>query len=187
MSPRALTIALLASLAVNLFVIGAAAGVLLSGRLQPTPAGQPIGPMALWRAGDDLPEQERQAYHTLLREQSMAVRDDVRRSRHARRDAFRALGDDPVDAPAVRGRLDEARRLEMQARGRVESSLVDFAARLPPRERAELAQGLTEFAPGPRLGRPGMGRPGMGRPGMGRPGMGPDRAPGPPPAEPDVP
>ncbi|WP_374347132.1 periplasmic heavy metal sensor [Phenylobacterium sp.] len=172
MSPRALTIALLASLAVNLFAVGAGVGVLVAGRLPGPARGQPVGPAALWRAGDTLPDPERQAYRDLLRRQSMEVRDEVRRSRQARREAFESLADEPVNAPAVRARLDEARRLEMQARGGVEGSLVDFAARLPPRERADLSRGLAEFAPGPRPGRFGMGRPGMGPP-HGPPG-GPD-------------
>jgi uncharacterized membrane protein len=155
MTPRALTIALLGSLAVNLFAGGALVGILVAGA-RPAPVQErPVGPAALWRAGDALPPDDRQAYRELLRTQSMEVRQQVRQSRLARREAFESLGSEPVDAQVVRGRLDEARRLEMQARGQVEGALVDFASRLPPPERAELARGLTEFAPGPR---PGMRR-----------------------------
>lgn len=173
MSPRALTIALLASLAINLFAVGAAVGVFVAGRNAPPMRGQPLGPAALWRAGDALPPDQRQAYRDLLRAQSLEVRQEVRQSRRARREAFEALGEDRVDPAAIRSRLDEARRLEMQARGQVEGALVDFAARLPPPERADLALGLTNFAPGPRAGRMGPG--------------GPDQRPAPPPGGPEEP
>lgn len=167
MSPRALTIALLASVALNLFAVGTAVGLLAAGRRPEPERVRPVGPMALWRAGDALPPDDRQAYRQLLRQQSMAVRDEVHASRLARREAFEALGDETVDARAVRGRLDEARRLEMQARGQVEGALVDFAAQLPPQERGDLSRGLTDFAPGPGSG------------------MGPRR--GPPPGGPEAP
>jgi len=152
MSPRNLTIALFLSLAVNLFVIGTGVGVFVIGHRLHGEGAQPRRPQPLWAAADSLPVEQRDAYRRLLQSQAMGVGQQIRDARRARRDAFEALGEDPFDANATRKRLADARTLEVQARGEVESRIVDFAATLPPEERAELARGLMQSAPGPLNG-----------------------------------
>ncbi|WP_304164084.1 periplasmic heavy metal sensor [Phenylobacterium aquaticum] len=152
MSPRNLTLALFLSLAVNLFVIGAVVGMFLIGHRLHGVAEAPRRPQPLWAAADELPTEHRDAYRQLLQGQAMGVGLQIRQARKARRDAFAALGQEPLDPTGVSKRLADARTLEVQARGEVESRIVDFAASLPPAERAELAHGLVQSAPGPMMG-----------------------------------
>lgn len=150
MSPRGLTIALIVSLAVNLFVLGAVAGgFFIAHRLhQAAPTMRSGGP-PLWRAGDALPPLHRSQFRTVLRGQAAQARAHMLEAREARAAAWRRLGDDPLDAASVEGDLDRARAVEMQARTAVERQVVRFAAELPPAERRRLAEGLARSAPGP--------------------------------------
>lgn len=154
MSPRGLTIALFASVALNLFAVGAVVGgFVIAERLHGmTPVVRPGGQQPLWRAADDLPTVHRDAYRGLLRDQALTVAQQVRDARQARRRAWAGLMADPFDAAATAKSLADARALEMQARGGVEQKIVEFAATLPADERAKLAQGLAHATPGPRAG-----------------------------------
>lgn len=156
MSPRGLAIALFASVALNLFAVGAVVGgFVIAERLHGmTPVQRPgMGrQQPLWKAADDLPPAHRDAYRGLLRDQAETVALQVREARQARRRAWAGLMVEPFDAAATAKNLADARALEMQARGGVEQKIVEFAATLPADERARLAQGLAHATPGPRGG-----------------------------------
>lgn len=148
-SQRTLTLALVASVAVNLFVIGAVVGVVVLGhRMREAVGGVNRPRQPLWSAADTLPPEHQRAYRQLLRGQADPVGGQIRQARQARRDAWGDLGAEPLNGPAVSRRLAEARALEMTARGGVEDRIVAFAATLPPAERAELAKGLALSGPG---------------------------------------
>jgi uncharacterized membrane protein len=152
MNSRSLAIALFASVAVNLFVIGAVVGgFVLAHRVHAmAPARPGMGPQPLWSAADTLPPARRQAYRLLLRDQAASVAQQVHQARQARRLAWEGLNAEPYDPAATAKNLSEARALEMQARGSIEQKIVEFAATLTPTERSELAEGLGRSAPGPR-------------------------------------
>ncbi len=148
MSRRTLLILLAVSLAVNLFAIGAVVGGLAIATHRPRAeagVGRP-GP-ALWAAAESLPEDQRRAYRRLLREQGRLTGQTLRQAREDRRAAWGRMAQEPFDAKATIAALDHARRLEMNARGGAEHRIVEFAAALPPAERARLAQGLASAAP----------------------------------------
>lgn len=151
-SRRTLSIALFASLALNLFLIGAVAGGLVVGQRvrgdDRPPAGR--GPPPLWRAADVLPPEQARAYREALRDQGRAAREEMHAVRAARLAAWRALGDEPFDAKAAKARLAGIRAEEAAARGRIEDGVVDFADRLSPADRAALARGLSAHRGGPR-------------------------------------
>jgi uncharacterized membrane protein len=153
-SPRALAIALFASVALNLFGIGAVVGgFVIAHRLhEMAPQRAPVGQGPLWAAADALPPEHRDAYHDLLRGQALTVGQQVRQARQARRQAWAGLMAEPFDAKGTAKNLADARALEIQARGEVEQKIVEFAATLPAAERAELAQGLGRSAPMARGG-----------------------------------
>ncbi|WP_309644691.1 periplasmic heavy metal sensor, partial [Phenylobacterium sp.] len=140
MSRKTLAIILFISLALNVFLIGAVVGGLVVGqkfrheRPSATRGGQP-----LWAAGAELPPEKRRAFRGLLRGEAGEVRAGMAEVRAARAAAWRRLDADPFDAAAAKRDLDAARVREMQIRGGVESRIVDFAATLPPAERARLA------------------------------------------------
>ena len=151
MSPRALTIALIASLALNLFIIGTVVGgVLVGAKLRAeTPAGAAGRPrQPLWTAADALPPEQRRAYRHLLRGRAQHVGAQMRESRFARREAWLSMAAEPFNANATAQQLALARTLETTARGGVEDRIVAFAATLPPAERAILAEGLARSSPG---------------------------------------
>lgn len=154
MSPRALAIALFASVALNLFGIGAVVGgFVIAHRLhEMAPQRAPVGQGPLWKAADALPPERRDAYHDLLRGQALTVGQQVRQARMARRQAWAGLMAEPFDAKGTAKNLAAARALEIQARGDVEQKIVEFAATLPPAERAQLAQGLARSTPAGRAG-----------------------------------
>lgn len=162
MSPRALTLALIGSVALNLFVIGVVVGgVVVGHRMREAGPGANRPRQPLWTAADTLPPEHQQAYRRLLRGQNGQTDHQMRQARQARREAWSHLADEP--GPAVSKRLADARVLEMTARAGVEDRIVAFAATLPPAERSELAIGLARSGPSQRGGRQGP-RPDHDRP-----------------------
>ncbi len=161
MTPRALGVSLFASLALNLFLVGAIlGGFVIAHRLHAGMMAQHMAPHPLWNAADSLPPAHRQAYQALLRDQGLTVAAQIHQARRARRDAWAGLMAQPVDMDSANKQLADARTLEMQARGGVEQKIVEFAATLPPDERARLADGLAHSNPAPRSGMPRMPGPG---------------------------
>ena len=163
MSPRTLYIALFASLALNLFAIGAVVGGFAMTHRQGPPDRPGVGGMGqgpLWAAADGLPPDQSATYRRLLHEQAQGLSQQVRAARQARREAWLSLTTEPFNAKAVTQSLAQARGLEMQARAGVEQTIVDFAAELTPDQRAKLADGLAKSGPKGRIEtRNRLGRP----------------------------
>lgn len=146
MSSRNLKIALFASLAVNLFAIGAVVGgVVVAGRMTEgrLDAVRP-GPPAFFRAVDSLPPARQDDYRQALRGEAGEVRRQLRAAGEARRAAWRGLADEPLNPAEVRRSLVAAQALEAEARGAIEGRVVDFAAQLTPEERRRFAEALAE-------------------------------------------
>lgn len=153
-SQRTLTVALVASVALNLFVIGAVVGgVVVGHRVREVAQVRDGARQPLWRAADGLSPEHQRAYRQLLQAEAGGVGGQMRQARQARREAWSGLTAQPLDGPAISRRLAEARALEMTARAGVEDRIVAFAATLSPAERAELAKGLARSGPGGRGGR----------------------------------
>ncbi|MDP1643408.1 MAG: periplasmic heavy metal sensor [Phenylobacterium sp.] len=145
MSQRSLTIALFVSLAVNLFAIGAVVGGLVIGvrMSEGRESAMRPGPPPIFSAASALPEARQDAYREALRGEAREVRRSLMRAGEARRAAWGDIAADPYDPAAVRQALTEAQAIEAQARSRLESRIVDFAADLSPEERQALAQALS--------------------------------------------
>ncbi|MFN3513647.1 MAG: periplasmic heavy metal sensor [Phenylobacterium sp.] len=141
MGSRRLTVLLVVSLALNLFLVGTVLGGLVVGRRMqgegPTPrAGGP----PLWSAARGLSEDQRHAYGELLRDRE--IRAELRSARLARAEAWRRLGAEPFDAEGARRALAEARAKELAARTAMEDRIVDFAGDLSAGDRARFAEAL---------------------------------------------
>lgn len=152
MSQRNLLIALFASLAVNLFVIGAVAGAYLfgAGLHGPRPPGPRGGP-PMFAAAKALPDDQAEAYRDALSAEAIAVRPMLRQARQLRHDAWMKLSADPVDAAGIAADLDKARNLQAQAQSQVDRRIVEFAAGRPAGERGKMAEILAN--PPQRRGR----------------------------------
>ncbi len=131
------------SLVLNLFVIGAVAGVLVIGRQALARAG---GGDPLMNAADALAPEQRAAFRAMIGPMLRSLRPDLRDARIARRDAMARFQVQPFDRAAASADFARARADDAAARGRVEEALLDFAAKLPPDQRAAFAKGLTRAA-----------------------------------------
>jgi uncharacterized membrane protein len=155
MNVRSLTVALILSAALNLFLVGAGAGAWIlaqrMGHALPVAAAAQRAP--LWRAGDDLPPAHREAWRSFLREHALSAAPTLRQSRADRRAAWEMLLKPDVDLAAIKAQLARSRGADSQARSQVEEAIVDFAATLPANERVTLLEGLRRVAPG-RVGAP---------------------------------
>lgn len=147
MSGRRLVIALLVSLAVNLFLIGLGVGAWALGPrlMQLTPvvvqgAGRPALP--LWAVARSLSPQYRPAFNAVLRKALLGTAGDIRKARAIKRAAFDAMAGDTFDPVKTTADLDRARALEFGARQRIEHDILVHAATLPPEERANLGEAM---------------------------------------------
>ncbi len=145
MKPRGLIIALVASVALNLFLAGLIVGGAVVARRvaemrPPALANQNRTP--LWRAGDELPLPKRRAFRQMFRQAGLDTRDAIRESRTIRREAIAAMDGPDYDAVVATRGMNQARALDTQARSQVEARILEFAATLTPEERKVLAQGL---------------------------------------------
>ena len=131
------------SLVLNLFVVGAVAGVLIIRQqaLVRAGAGDP-----LMSAADALTPDQRAAFQAMIGPTLQSLRPGLRDARMSRHDAMLRLQTQPFDRAAASADFARARADDAAARGRVEEAILDFAARLPPDQRAAFAKGLSRAA-----------------------------------------
>jgi uncharacterized membrane protein len=143
MSRRGLLIALIVSLAVNLFVLGGVTGAVLMGfgRHPPPP---PMGGGRLGAMGEALAPEHRDAWLAAVRTAGQSARPQLHQARELRRQAWQALAAEPADAQSALTLLDQSRNLELRARSEMDRAVVNFAATLPAAERGKLAQSLEQ-------------------------------------------
>lgn len=149
MSRRGLLIALFASLALNLFAVGAIVGAGVTGwRLHGGGrGGQPHAAAGLGGAGRALSPEHREEWRTLLRSQASTSGAQLRQARMLRRSAWMRFAHDPLDAPGILADLDRSRTLEGEGRAALDEQIVAFAARLPADERVRFADALLQPRP----------------------------------------
>jgi uncharacterized membrane protein len=151
MTSRAVWIALVASLGLNLFGLGAFVGVKLTEaraphRDGPPPAVAPRGRNPLAEAVRALPPEAQAAWraenHAFAEENGPRLRETRRQTR----EALMALGAEPLDAETALAQLRAARAAEQAGRAAMDARLVAFAARLPPEDRSAFAEALAKGA-----------------------------------------
>jgi len=141
MNPRTLWIALGLSLAVNVFVVGAAAGLIFGRVLAPAPGpGQRPNPMMA--ASDKLDPPDREAFRSLMQDEAQRDGPTLLDARMARRQAIALLRAPDFDRAAAGAALDRARADDLQVRQKLENTMLDFAAKLDVQGRTNLADGL---------------------------------------------
>ncbi len=138
MRNRGLLIALVVSLALNLFLISAGASAYLFGRHAPAPA---VG-VGLRRAVTALDQPDRKAFVAVLRTNGKLVRPDNRRARALRDQAWSGLADGSETADVIKKQLADARAINQASRSTVEDAVVDFGLALDPAGRHALGEAL---------------------------------------------
>jgi uncharacterized membrane protein len=151
MTSSRLKIALAASLALNLFVIGAVAGAAgMQARLsKKAPETSTRGnTSALMRAAEVLPEAKREQYIARLKTEGENAQADFKAARAARVKASALIAASDYDLPRISALLAEARTHDVRARTRFEDAVIRFAATLTPEERKVLGERLSpEYHP----------------------------------------
>lgn len=143
MTGRWVRVLLACSLVLNLFVVGAIIGVLLIRHqaLARAGAGDP-----LMQAANALPSVERDAFRAMISARIQSIRPALRDARLSRRDAMARFQAEPFDKAAADADLARARGDDAAARAQIEAGILNFAATLPPAERAAFAKGLSRAA-----------------------------------------
>ena len=134
---------LVASLVLNVFVVGAVAG----GAARWWWAERSVGTAeparsSLRHAADDLAAEQRRSFLLGLRNARRAVAEPLQAAREGRREVLRLLREPRFEADAMAQTLAQTRAADMVARERFEAAVVDFASTLSPADRQKLADGL---------------------------------------------
>lgn len=177
MTDRNLKLALIASLAANIFLIGGAAGALGFWVMRPQtqvaePAARQGAPRpaqtrrALRFAADDLAPAQRQQFRQALRQAWRDTAPDARRAREQRLALADLLAQPSPDRAAIDAAMAGARDADIAVRARVETAVADFAAGLSAEDRAVFLAGLKRSG---GLLRAAHARPTKGSPATGSP------------------
>ncbi|HEY3797043.1 MAG TPA: periplasmic heavy metal sensor [Caulobacteraceae bacterium] len=149
MRPRWLMIGLVASIALNLFLIGAGAGIVALGlRIARENAG--ARPAVLFWAAQPMSPPARRETRRLVLGLRDQVRPDVERSRSLKVQAWSALGEAKPDGAAIKQTLARSRQIDVAIRTRVEAAVVDQVLALPPPDRAAYASAISRELGAPR-------------------------------------
>jgi uncharacterized membrane protein len=141
MQSRWLVIGLIVSLAVNLFLVGAAAGIITLG-VRMAHQNALVRPGALVRATRDLPQPSRRQFRMMLGDEWRSAVPDLERSRMLRTNAWAAVGDAKPDAAAIKAGLAQSRQIDLDQWTKVEERVVDYVLALPQSDRTIFAQGM---------------------------------------------
>lgn len=168
MNNRALTIAVIASVALNLFAVAAATTLWISRDhvehrvAEQRRPGRRVPMMAIAESFDPA---VRDRVRDTMRASALAARPDFEAAREARRDAVEMAGAETFDPAAVIALLDTSRAAELRGRQRLERDMVTLLGSLDPDDRAALAPALTRSGgSGGRGGRGDRGPRGEGPP-----------------------
>jgi uncharacterized membrane protein len=135
---------LVASLVLNVFIVGGIAGGAARWWLAERSVGAAAEPArsSLRHAADDLAAEQRRSFLTGLRNARRAVAEPLRAAREGRQEVLRLMREPSFQADALVQTLARTRAADMAARERFEAAVVEFAATLSPADRQKLADGL---------------------------------------------
>jgi uncharacterized membrane protein len=143
MNGRSWKFVLVASLVLNVFLLGAIAG----GAYKWFAAHGANAPLAQQRtalrfAAQTLSAERQQAFIDGLKDARRDARQFAREGREGRREVLRLLAAPQLDRAALDAALARTRAADSSLRAQVEGSVVDFAASLSPEERVRFAESL---------------------------------------------
>lgn len=153
MSGRSLKIALAASVALNLFALGAGAAFFVSrAKIDERVAEQrrPGREGGFPQLVSQLSTEVRREVRASMRSVALSARPDFEAAREARRQAVEAAREPRMDVARVQALLDESRTAEMRGRARLEGGAIAMLEKLDLEDRQALAQLLARKGPGVR-------------------------------------
>ena len=146
MSPRVLKIALICSVALNLFAAAAVTTLFVTraqvedrvaAQHRPARTGSPM------RLVEQLDPAVRERVRDALRASALAARPDFEEARLKRRQTVEMSQSETFDAARARSLLEQSRVAEMRGRARLEADAVALLATLEPDDRKALSEILT--------------------------------------------
>ncbi len=140
MTARWTLIALIASIALNLFLLGTAVTVIALRAHEPY-RRLPQRP-TLRAAAMSLPPERRRQFTALLRAEGDGIQGASRQARDLRAAAWQSLATPSFDPLVAKADLARARALNLASRSAVEDGVVDFATALPPADRARFGEAM---------------------------------------------
>lgn len=147
--PSKLSIALIASLAINAALLGVVGGRVLSPKPKPEPTAQQMqferyGPTSdvVARAWDQLPEADRKVLRTELRERWKALEGERHRLAEAGKAVYDTAKADPFDEARLRDAVTIFQTREQRMQQSAEDILIRHLGSMPPDARATAAVGL---------------------------------------------
>jgi uncharacterized membrane protein len=143
-----LTTALIASVILNVFLIGGGVGVLITGARIAPPAAVKKPPPNIWIAAGALLPADRLRFRAMLRDHARAVQPELKAVRAARQEAAALIAEPTLDAKAISDALERARAGETAARSEFDQGFIGYLATMPQNERAALADAMVRAAPG---------------------------------------
>ncbi|WP_042299667.1 periplasmic heavy metal sensor [Paraburkholderia kururiensis] len=145
MSERSWKLALVGSLVLNAFLLGAIGG----GAIQwfstrgETHAAARVQPLTALRfAASELSPERQQQFLDALKRARREGRDFALEGREARHQVLELLAAPQLDRPALDAALARTRAADTALRTHIEQGVADFAATLTPDERAKFVEGL---------------------------------------------
>lgn len=156
-----LIVALFASLALNVFVVGAFVGARLNAEAPRRDGGEPGRRNPVAHAVRTLPPEARAAWRERMQPFVKENGPRIREARRLARETMGGFGAEPFDAEATLAELRRARALEHESRVEMDEQLVAFAATLSPEERARFGEALARPPESGRGGAGGRHRPGL--------------------------
>jgi uncharacterized membrane protein len=139
---NALKIGLAASLAANVFLVGAIGGAFLFAA-QKSPASHPPATPPGRACAADAP---RGPFRQMMCDQAPVVRPIQQDSFEAKRQAMTLMAAPTYDRAAIGALFDRSRADDMKARAHVENAILDFAATLPADRRERLVEAMRNNA-----------------------------------------
>jgi uncharacterized membrane protein len=156
MTEKGLKRLLIASLAVNLFLVGASVGgavvAMRAFEDRVTPRTPP--PPPVMEAAKSLNDTNHARLREVMREAALDAAPDFKAARQARRRAVELAKAPTFDRDAVAAEIESARAAEIRGRRRLEGALLGFMTTLDAGERAKLAPVLQRLGLKGKMKRP---------------------------------
>lgn len=147
---------LFASLALNVFIVGAFVGAQLWKAGEPASPPAPVAAVGerprspLMTALGVLPPESREAWRESGRDFMVNQAPRARAARRLAREAMRGFGNEPFDQAGTIAALEKARKAEYESRVAMDHRIVAFVATLPREQRERFGTALAQpFRQGP--------------------------------------
>jgi uncharacterized membrane protein len=141
------TVILIASVALNVFLIGVGIGVVVTGAKITSPGAVRNKPPNIWMAAQALPQPDRFKFRGMLRERAAAVQPQLKSVRAARLEAAALMAEPTFDPDATGDALERARNGEAAARAEFDQAFIAYLTGMPRSERAALADAMARAGP----------------------------------------